>query len=62
MDIGYLPWTKPAAFAQRPCIRDDNTGLTYGEFSERIDALAGQLSRSTSTTWPARAGRSVHRS
>lgn len=45
VDIGYLPWTKPAAFDQRPCVRDDNTGLTYGEFTEHIDALAGQLSR-----------------
>ena len=45
MDIGYLPWTKPETFAQRPCVRDDNTGLTYGEFTQRIDALAGQLSR-----------------
>jgi len=45
VDIGYIPWTKPALFDSRPCVADDYTELTYGQFNRRIDALAERLSR-----------------
>lgn len=44
MDIGYLPWNKPASQAALPCVRDDNTELTYGQFAQRVDTFAAQLS------------------
>jgi acyl-CoA synthetase (AMP-forming)/AMP-acid ligase II len=45
MEPGYLPWTKTADVADRPCFRDDYTALTYAEFSDRVDAFAAQLSQ-----------------
>jgi long-chain acyl-CoA synthetase len=46
MTIGYLPWNQSAAQAELPCVRDDNTELTYRQFAQRVDSLAAQLSRS----------------
>lgn len=42
--ISYFTWNAGAERATRPCVRDDNTALTYGEFSTRVDAFASQLS------------------
>lgn len=43
MEPGYLPWNKAGDPADRPCFRDDNVELTYGEFAQRVDAFATQL-------------------
>ena len=43
MEPGYLPWNKTGDAADRPCFRDDNVELTYGEFAQRVDAFAIQL-------------------
>lgn len=45
MNVGYLPWGKSVTLDDRPCVRDLETELTYGQFNQRIDALAGQLSQ-----------------
>ena len=42
--ISYFTWNVEAERATRPCVRDDNTALTYGQFSTRVDAFASQLS------------------
>ena len=43
MIIGYLPWTRPAALADRVCMRDPDTELTYAEVAGRVEALAEQF-------------------
>src|SRR6516162_10237045 len=42
MTIGYLPWNRPAA-ADRVCMRDTNSELTYAEVALRVDAVAEQF-------------------
>ena len=42
MTIGYLPWNRPAA-ADRICMRDMNSELTYAEVALRVDAVAEQF-------------------
>lgn len=44
MEPGYLPWIKNPDLADRPCFRDDNVALSYGQFAQRVDSLAEQLS------------------
>jgi long-chain acyl-CoA synthetase len=39
----YLPWSRPAAYDNRPCVRDENIALTYSGFGDRVDAVAEQL-------------------
>ncbi|MFT4008679.1 MAG: AMP-binding protein [Nocardioidaceae bacterium] len=39
----HLPWKRRASFADRPCLRDDRHALTYDEFSDWVDAAAGQF-------------------
>jgi long-chain acyl-CoA synthetase len=43
MSIGYLPWNHPVERDALPCFRDDHLDLTYGQFAQRVEALAGQL-------------------
>ena len=43
MTLSYLPWIQPAERSARPCLRDTNTELTYGEFAERVEAAAEQF-------------------
>lgn len=43
MTLDHLPWHRPAAYDDRPCVRDERTELTYRAFAERVDAAAGQL-------------------
>jgi long-chain acyl-CoA synthetase len=41
--LDYLPWVRPASFADRPAVRDENNDLTYAEFAEWADAVAEQF-------------------
>jgi O-succinylbenzoate-CoA ligase len=41
--LTYLPWNRAAAYDDRPCIRDEDVSLTYGEFGAWVDAAAEQL-------------------
>ncbi|HWU23602.1 MAG TPA: AMP-binding protein [Nocardioides sp.] len=43
MTLTHLPWSRPAAYDDRPCVRDGRTELTYREVGERVDAVAEQL-------------------
>lgn len=43
MSLSYLPWRQPASFADRPCVRDELSELTYGEFAARVEAVAAQF-------------------
>jgi acyl-CoA synthetase (AMP-forming)/AMP-acid ligase II len=43
MTIDYLPWNRPAALADRVCVRDTNVELTYAEAARRVDAIAEQF-------------------
>ncbi|GHE93627.1 long-chain-fatty-acid--CoA ligase [Amycolatopsis deserti] len=43
MSIGYFPWNRPAAAADRPCLRDPQTELTYGQVNLRVEAITEQL-------------------
>ncbi|TWG91541.1 acyl-CoA synthetase (AMP-forming)/AMP-acid ligase II [Nocardioides sp. J9] len=43
MTLDYLPWTRPAAYSDRPCVRDERVELTYAEFAERVEGAAEQL-------------------
>ena len=43
MTIAYLPWTRLAAYDDRPCVRDESGTLTYAEFGERVEAAAEQF-------------------
>jgi long-chain acyl-CoA synthetase len=43
MTIDYLPWSRPAARADRVYMRDTNVELTYAEVARRVNALAGQF-------------------
>ncbi|GAA1528361.1 class I adenylate-forming enzyme family protein [Nocardioides humi] len=40
MTLEHLPWHRPAAYDDRPCVRDERTELTYRTFAERVDAAA----------------------
>lgn len=42
--IKYFAWDITADQAEKPCIRDDFTELTYGQFAQRVDSFAAQLS------------------
>ncbi|MGW4477966.1 class I adenylate-forming enzyme family protein [Rhodococcus triatomae] len=42
-EIGYLAWELGAVRSDDPCIRDDRVNLSYGQFAERVDAFAAQL-------------------
>ncbi len=39
----YLPWSRPPAYDDRPCVRDENVSLTYAELGDWVDAVAEQL-------------------
>ena len=41
--LEYLPWFRPAEFADRPCVRDEQRDLTYAEFATWVDAAAEQF-------------------
>jgi long-chain acyl-CoA synthetase len=41
--LDYLPWLRPAAYDDRPCVRDDARELTYAEFGSWVDAVAEQF-------------------
>jgi long-chain acyl-CoA synthetase len=41
--LAYLPWLRPRAFDELPCVRDERCALTYAEFSQWVDAVAEQL-------------------
>jgi O-succinylbenzoate-CoA ligase len=41
--LAYLPWNRPESWEDKPCVRDDRGELTYGEFAERVSAVAEQL-------------------
>jgi long-chain acyl-CoA synthetase len=43
VNIDYLPWSRPAILADRVCMRDTNTELTYAEVARRVEAVAGQF-------------------
>lgn len=43
MPMSYLPWQRPAAFNERPCVRDARVTLTYDEFGSRVEAAAEQF-------------------
>jgi long-chain acyl-CoA synthetase len=43
MTIGYLPWHYPTVLADRACMRDADTELTYATVASRVDAVAGQF-------------------
>ncbi|MFS3126984.1 class I adenylate-forming enzyme family protein [Nocardioides sp. Bht2] len=43
MSMSYLPWRRPAAFNERPCVRDARVELTYDQFADRVDAAAEQF-------------------
>ncbi|MDV7242255.1 MULTISPECIES: class I adenylate-forming enzyme family protein [Rhodococcus] len=43
MTIAYLPWLQPVDRAERPCLRDSRSELTFAEVAARVDALAVQL-------------------
>ncbi|WGX97919.1 class I adenylate-forming enzyme family protein [Nocardioides sp. L-11A] len=41
--LSWLPWLRPAAYDDRPCVRDERTELTYRAFGDRVDAAARQF-------------------
>ncbi|GAB2977494.1 class I adenylate-forming enzyme family protein [Nocardioides montaniterrae] len=43
MTAGYLPWTRPASYDDRPCVGDERQTLTYRQLGQRVDAAAEQL-------------------
>ncbi|GAB3862367.1 long-chain fatty acid--CoA ligase [Nocardioides maradonensis] len=43
MTLTHLPWHRPATYDDRPCVRDEQTELTYRELDRRVDAVAEQL-------------------
>ncbi|MZD04868.1 AMP-binding protein [Streptomyces sp. SID5785] len=43
MSLAYLPWSRPDAFDDRPCVADEHQELTYREFARRVDAAAEQF-------------------
>ncbi len=42
-NLDYLPWRRPAAYDDRPAVRDADHDLTYAEFGAWADAVAEQL-------------------
>lgn len=42
-DIGYFAWDLAAKHHDQPCVRDDRLELSYGDFADRADAFAAQL-------------------
>ncbi|MBM0127118.1 class I adenylate-forming enzyme family protein [Pimelobacter simplex] len=45
MTLDHLPWHRPAAYDDRPCVRDERTELTYRAFGERVEAAAEHFAR-----------------
>ena len=43
MSIGYLPWQRPAEWAEKICLSDANHELTYADVSRRTEAIAEQF-------------------
>nr|WP_271209123.1 AMP-binding protein [Rhodococcus wratislaviensis] len=43
MRIDYLPWMRPAADADRVCLRDEDRELTYAEVTRYVSAAAEQF-------------------
>lgn len=43
MSFTHLPWRRPQAFDDRPCVRDARVDLSYREFGDRVDAAAEQF-------------------
>ena len=41
--LDYLPWHRPTAYDDQPCVRDDANDLTYAEFGAWVDAAAEQF-------------------
>jgi long-chain acyl-CoA synthetase len=41
--LPYLPWTWPVDRRDRPCVADDTTALSRGEFAARVEVTAAQL-------------------
>lgn len=41
--LSYLPWNWEQERDSRPCFADDSSSLTYGQFRDRVDAVAAQL-------------------
>jgi acyl-CoA synthetase (AMP-forming)/AMP-acid ligase II len=41
--LTYLPWQRPAAYDNLPCVRDERHALTYAEFGYRVTAAAEQF-------------------
>jgi long-chain acyl-CoA synthetase len=46
MNIGYAPWHRPADWADRICLRDEDRELSYADVSRRVEALAEQFAAS----------------
>jgi acyl-CoA synthetase (AMP-forming)/AMP-acid ligase II len=42
-NLQYLPWHRPAAYDDRPCVQDDQHALTHAEFATWVDAVAEQF-------------------
>ena len=42
-NLDYLPWRRPAAYDDRPAIRDAHHDLTYAQFGAWTDAVAEQF-------------------
>jgi len=41
--LTYLPWKRPAAYDNLPCVRDEQHELSYAEFAYRVVAAAEQF-------------------
>ncbi|MCR1786442.1 AMP-binding protein [Nocardioides carbamazepini] len=41
--LTWLPWLRPAAYDDRPCVRDERIELTYRAFADRVEAAAQQF-------------------
>ena len=41
-DLPYLPWRRPTAFDDRPCVQDEHHTLTHAEFGAWVEAVAEQ--------------------
>jgi acyl-CoA synthetase (AMP-forming)/AMP-acid ligase II len=41
--MSYLPWLRPAEWAEKICLRDDEHELTYADVSRRTEAIAEQF-------------------
>ncbi|UUW92000.1 AMP-binding protein [Nocardioides sp. WV_118_6] len=43
MTLTYLPWRRPTAYDERPCVRDERIALDYRGFAVRVEAAAEHL-------------------